>query len=64
LFFDLNGVVGLCLDDGTGDFFLTAHGVDGDNSALQSEGFDQFRDRRDLIGLVIGFDLSEHQADI
>jgi hypothetical protein len=37
--FDLDDVVGLFFDDGLGDFLLTAHGIDGDNGALQGKGF-------------------------
>jgi hypothetical protein len=47
-----------------GDFFLTAHGIDGDNGAFQGKGFYQFRDGGDLVGLVVGFNLSQHQSDI
>jgi hypothetical protein len=37
--FDLQDVIGLFFDDGMGDFFLTAHGIDGDNGAFQGKGF-------------------------
>ena len=62
--FDLEDVIGLFFDDGVGDFFLTAHGIDGDNGAFQGKGFDQFRDGGNLIGFVVGFELAQHQSDL
>ena len=34
--FDLEDVIGFFVDDGMGNFFLTAHGINGDNGAFQS----------------------------
>ena len=62
--FDLDDIIGLCFDNRLGDFFLAPHGVNGDNGSPQVQGFDQFRDGGDLIGLVSGFELAQHQADI
>ncbi len=59
---DLDDVIGFCVDNRLGDFFLAPHGVDGDNGSLQVQGFDQFRDGGDLIGLVRGLELAQHQG--
>ena len=45
------------------DFFLTSHGINGDNGAFQGKRFYQFGDGGNLIRLVIGFELAQHQTD-
>jgi len=53
-------VVGSTIDDLAGDLFLTAHGVDRDKAALDSQQLQQPWDSGYLVGLVIRLDLSEH----
>jgi len=47
-------VVGASVQDGGGDLSLTAHGIDGDQGAVQFETLEQERDRGDLVGLGVG----------
>ena len=62
--FDLDDIIGLCMDNRLSDFFLAPHGVKRDNSTPQIQDFYQFRDGGDFVGLVIGLELAQHQADI
>ena len=48
--------------DSFGDAGLRAHGVDGDKSTGQLKAFEQERDGGDLVGLVGGRLLAEHQT--
>jgi hypothetical protein len=47
--FNHQRVVGALLDDLGSDRLLAAHGVDGDDTALQQQGVQQFRDGRDFV---------------
>ena len=62
--FDLDDIIGLRVDNRLGNFFLAPHGVNRDNGSPQGQGLYQFRDGSDLIGLVSGLELAQHQADI
>ena len=62
--FDLDDIIGLPCDNRLGDVFLAPHGVNRDHGTPQGQGFDQFRDGGDLIGLVRGLELAQDQADI
>ena len=60
--FERQHIVCLLVCDLGRDVFLAAHGVDGDDASLDVERAQQLGDRRDLVGLVVDFDLSQHQA--
>jgi hypothetical protein len=55
-------IVSALLDDLGRDRALTAHGINGNHTALQREQAQQARERRDLVRLGVGGLLAEHQA--
>ncbi len=54
--------VGAAIKDGLGDLRGGAHGVDGDQGAFQGQPLEQKRDGLDLVGLLGGSLLTQHQA--
>lgn len=60
--FQCRQIVSLGLDDLPGDRLLAAHGIDGDQRAVQVELRHQLRWRADFIGFARNFLLGEHQA--
>src|SRR5258708_3388757 len=60
--FEGEDVIGLLVEDFLGDVALAAHGVDGDDGALDRQHVEKRRDGDDLVGLVRHFDLAEHEA--
>ena len=59
---DYQYIVGLLLDDLTGDPTLAAHGVDGHHRAGLLKCVEQLGNSRDLVGFFINFALRQHQA--
>src|SRR5579872_274882 len=57
-----NDEVAAAIDDLLADVFLTAHGVDSDDGAREVNLLEQLRNRRDLVGLCFGGDLSQGDA--
>jgi hypothetical protein len=57
-------VVGALLDDLAGDGGLAPHRVNSDGRPLQGEQPEQGRDRGDLVRLLCGRDLAEHQPGL
>jgi hypothetical protein len=55
-------VIGLLVEDFLGDVALAAHGVDGDDGAVDCQHIEKRRDGDDLIGFVRHFDLTEYDA--
>ncbi len=55
-------VVGLSVHDLAGDLALAAHGVDGDDGALDGQHVQEMRDRHDFVRLFRHLDLAEHQT--
>ena len=49
-------------NDLAGDDPLAIERVDGHDAAFQRQHFQEFGRRRDLVGLLIGGDLAQHQA--
>jgi len=60
--FEGEDVIGLLVEDFLGDVALAAHGVDGDDGAVDRQHIEKRRDGDDLVGFVRHFDLAEHEA--
>src|SRR5665811_1905886 len=60
--FEREDIIRAFVDDTLGDLLLRPHGVDRHNRALEVEHVQEFRDRRDLVGLSINRLLGEHQS--
>src|SRR5436305_7039039 len=54
--------VPLSLHDLRRDLFLTPHRIDADDRALQFQHFQELRNRRDFVGLVVHGDLAQGQS--
>ena len=59
---DRQNIVRALFDDLTRDLLLAAHGVDGYYAAFDFQRLEQFGDGGCLVGMVVGFDLSERDA--
>ena len=59
--FEGEDVIGPLVHDLLGDVALTAHGIDGDDGALDRQHVEQLGDRHDLIGFFRHLELSEHE---
>ena len=59
---DRQNIVRALFDDLARDFLLAAHGVDGHDAALDFQRLEEFGDGGYLVGMVVGFDLSERDA--
>ena len=60
--FDSNDAVAFPDNDLFDDFFLTAHGVDGDDGIGQADLFEKLWNGRDFVGFGIGGNLSQSDA--
>jgi len=60
--FEGKDVVGLLVQNLAGYGALAAHGIDGDDGALNGQHVQQLGNGDDLIGLVRHLDLPQHQA--
>ena len=58
---DLQHIVRLLRHDGLGDLLLAAHRIDGHGVAFEVEQFQQLRDGRDLVGLLVHRELAEEE---
>ena len=54
-------IIGPLLGDDFGDLLLTAHGIKGHRGTPQVEPLQELGNGRDVIGLVIHFDLTSYQ---
>ena len=59
--FDAEHVIGLFVDDLCGDLLLAAHGIDGDDGALEGQQVEKLGDGGDLVGLLIHRPCAQHQ---
>ena len=59
--FEREDIIRAFIDDAPGDFLLRPHGVDRHDRALEGEHVQEFRDRRDLVGLSVDRLLGEHE---
>ena len=59
--FEREHVIGLGRADLAGDLGLAAHRVNGDDAARQFERAQQFGNGRNLVALLLDFDLAKHQ---
>src|SRR5271155_809670 len=60
--FDCQDIVTASLDDLFGNVLLAAHGVDGDQSPLQIQQFQQPGNRRDFVGLLLDGHLAQAEV--
>ena len=61
---DRQKVVGPCIDDGLGESRVAAHGVDGDQGAVQVQPLQEGRNGGDLVGFHVHRLLPQHQLGV
>src|SRR5271157_141423 len=59
--FEGEQVIRALVGDAPGDLLVRPHGVDRHDGALEVEHVQEFRDRRDLVGLSVDCPLGEHE---